>query len=49
MKVLGITGGIGAGKSTVLAYLSKKYRARVIQADQAAHVLEQPGCSRWCS
>ena len=43
MKVLGITGGIGAGKSTVLAYLSKKYRARVIQADQAAHVLEQPG------
>ena len=43
MKVLGITGGVGAGKSTVLAYLSERYQARVIQADWAAHVLEQPG------
>lgn len=43
MKVLGITGGVGAGKSTVLACLSERYRARVIQADQAAHILEQPG------
>ncbi len=43
MKVLGITGGVGAGKSTVLARLSEKYQARVIQADQAAHLLEEPG------
>lgn len=43
MKVLGITGGVGAGKSTVLTYLFEKYQARVIQADQAAHFLEQPG------
>ena len=27
MKVLGITGGVGAGKSTVLGYLAKRYGA----------------------
>lgn len=43
MKVLGITGGVGAGKSTVLTYLFEKYHARVIQADQVAHLLEEPG------
>lgn len=43
MKVLGITGGVGAGKSTVLTHLFEKYRARVIQADQVAHLLEEPG------
>ncbi|MEY8426112.1 dephospho-CoA kinase [Lachnospiraceae bacterium 46-15] len=43
MKVLGITGGVGAGKSTVLAYLSERYQAKVIQADKTAHILEQPG------
>ena len=34
MKVLGITGGVGAGKSTVLGYLAKRYGARVIEADR---------------
>ena len=43
MKVLGITGGIGAGKSTVLSYLEEKYHARVIQADLTARQLQQPG------
>lgn len=43
MKILGITGGVGAGKSTVLTYLFEKYRARIIQADQVAHFLEEPG------
>ena len=43
MKILGLTGGVGAGKSTVLEYLSKRYHARVIQADQAAHLLMEPG------
>lgn len=43
MKVLGITGGVGAGKSTVLAYLEKQYGVRVIQADLAAHQLQMPG------
>lgn len=43
IKVLGITGGVGAGKSTVLDYLEHRYRARVIQLDQAAHMLMEPG------
>lgn len=43
MKVLGITGGVGAGKSTVLDYISKMYHARVIQADQVGHLLMSPG------
>ena len=44
MKVLGITGGVGAGKSTVLMYLKEHYGARVIQADQVGHLLQQPAC-----
>ena len=43
MKVLGITGGVGAGKSTVLTYLKEHYGARVIQADQVGHLLQRPG------
>ena len=43
MKVLGITGGVGAGKSTVLGYLADHYGARVIEADRVAHLLQQPG------
>ena len=37
MKKLGITGGVGSGKSLVLAYLEKEYRAAVYQADLIAH------------
>ena len=43
MKVLGITGQVGAGKSTVLDYLGKRYGARVIQADAVGHLLMEPG------
>lgn len=43
MKVLGITGGVGSGKTTVLDYLDRMYGARIIQADQAAHFLQEPG------
>lgn len=43
IKILGITGGVGAGKSTILAYLSKKYQARVIELDKAAHLCMQHG------
>lgn len=43
LKVLGITGGVGAGKSTVLSYLEQKYHARVIQADEVGRLLQTPG------
>lgn len=45
MKILGITGGVGAGKSTVLQYLNKKYQVRVMELDKAAHLLMEPGQS----
>ena len=43
MTVLGITGGVGAGKSRVLDILKKDYQAKVIQADEVAKQLEEPG------
>lgn len=43
MKVIGITGGVGAGKSEVLVWLGKRPDCRVIMADQVAHRLEEPG------
>lgn len=36
MKVIGITGGVGAGKSTVLSLLKEHFNAYVIQADKVA-------------
>lgn len=43
MKVIGVTGGVGAGKSEALAWLDRRNDCRVIMADQAAHQLEEPG------
>ena len=41
--VLGITGGVGAGKSRILEILRQEYGARIIQSDQVAAVLEETG------
>ena len=43
MRVIGVTGGVGAGKSTVLEYLEKAYHAEVIQSDQVGHEVMEPG------
>lgn len=43
MKVIGITGGVGAGKSAVLSYLEEAYDARVILADWVANKIKEPG------
>lgn len=45
MKVIGITGGIGSGKSRVLDYMESSYYARVLKTDEAAHRLQEPGYS----
>lgn len=42
-RILGITGGVGAGKTTVLSYLAGKYQARILELDQVAKELQQPG------
>ncbi|MBQ1312647.1 MAG: dephospho-CoA kinase [Blautia sp.] len=43
MRKIGLTGGIGAGKSTVLSYLEERWGAYVIQADQVGHQVMAPG------
>ncbi len=45
MQILGITGGIGSGKSTVLEYLATQPQVIVYEADKIAHMLQQPGQS----
>lgn len=43
MKVIGVTGGVGAGKSLLLAYLEEKYGACVVRTDELAQELIRPG------
>ena len=42
-KIIGITGGVGAGKSSVLAVLKNDFGAKIILADLVAHDLMEPG------
>ena len=42
MKFIGITGGVGAGKSAVLDYMATKPGVRVMLADEIAHELMEP-------
>ncbi len=41
--VIGITGGVGSGKSEVLKYLGAKNYCKVFELDKIAHLLQQPG------
>ena len=43
MKVIGITGGVGSGKSRVLAYLEDVYGAVICQMDETARDLQKKG------
>jgi len=43
MLFVGITGGIGAGKSEILAYIKKHYKCEVYLADEAAHAVKEAG------
>ena len=45
MITIGITGGVGAGKSTVLDFLEEKYQAYVMKADEIGHLVMEPGQS----
>ena len=42
-KIIGVTGGIGSGKSTVLQYLKEMYDCEIIPADPIAKDLEKKG------
>jgi dephospho-CoA kinase len=43
MKIIGVTGGVGAGKSSVLNYFRENENARLLIADEIAHELMEPG------
>ena len=43
MKVIGITGGVGAGKTQILEYLNNKYSATICQADAVGKKLQKKG------
>lgn len=45
MKIIGITGGVGSGKTAVLAYIKEHYNCRVLLADELAHKVREPGGS----
>lgn len=43
MKIIGITGGVGAGKTQILEYLNNKYGATICQADKVGKKLQKRG------
>ena len=43
MRIIGITGGVGSGKSQVLSFMKERYGAVICQADQVAWKLQEPG------
>lgn len=43
MKIIGITGGVGSGKSRVLSFLEDVFDIVVCQADHVAWKLQEPG------
>ncbi|MCR5399801.1 MAG: dephospho-CoA kinase [Lachnospiraceae bacterium] len=43
MKIIGITGGVGAGKSSVLKYIKDNYNCVVVTADDIGNEVKEPG------
>lgn len=43
MKVIGITGGVGAGKSEIKTYIARHWNAAAVEADEVGYLLMQPG------
>lgn len=48
MKIVGITGGVGSGKSRVLSFIEEAYKAVICQADHVAWKLQEPGEKSYC-
>lgn len=43
LHFIGITGGVGAGKSELLQYIKKHYKCKIYLADEVAHEVKKPG------
>lgn len=48
MKILGITGGVGSGKSEIVKYLEKEYGASVCRTDDVARLFQRKGTDCFC-
>lgn len=43
MKIIGITGGVGSGKTELLRYIGEHYSCRILLSDEAAHEVTKKG------
>ena len=43
MGIIGVTGGVGSGKSAVLNYIEEHFDSRIVKADEVGHMLMMPG------
>lgn len=48
-KVIGLTGGVGSGKSTVATFLGNRTGIEVINADEICRQLLKPNEEGWCA
>ena len=42
-KIIGITGGVGSGKSRILQYIRDNYNCKIVTADDMANEVKEPG------
>lgn len=45
MRLIGITGGVGAGKTEILSFIKRHYCCKIYLADQVAEEIQKPGQS----
>lgn len=43
MRTIGITGGVGCGKSIILKYISEHYNCKIVLADDVGNKVKEPG------
>ena len=43
MRIIGITGGVGSGKTVVMNYLKEHYSCYILLADEVAHLVKKKG------
>ena len=49
MRFIGITGGVGAGKTEILKYIGQHYKCEIYLADEIGHKVKEPGTEEYGS